>query len=59
MNVAEMKKGLIEKIAQMDDEITIRKIAQLVNNSKPRPSIEQIYQEIKAQYGNALQKLAE
>ena len=59
MSVAEIKKNVIEKINQIDDEITLRKIAQLVNNPKPRPSIEQIYQDIKAQYGNALQKLAE
>lgn len=59
MSVEEMKRELIEKIAQIEDEVFIRKIAAVVNNPKPRPTKEQIYEEIKAQYGNTLKKLAE
>ena len=54
-----MKKSVIEKINQIDDEITIRKIAQLVEESKPKPSIEDIFEKAKAQYGETLQRLAQ
>jgi len=59
MSVAEMKLTLIEKITRIEDEVLIRKIAEVVNNAKPRPTIEQIFEEAKVQYGNTLKKLAE
>ena len=59
MSVAEMKKTLIEKITQIEDEILIRKISDVVNSAKPKPTIAQIYDEAKAQYGNTLKRLAE
>lgn len=59
MSVQEMKKTLIEKIDKIEDEMLIRKIAAIVNNPKPRPSMEQIFEEAIAQYGNTLKRLAE
>lgn len=59
MSVAEMKQKVIEKITLIEDETTIRKIAQLVDESKPRPSIEEIFERAKAKYGETLQRLAQ
>ncbi len=60
MSVAEMKQKVIEKITLIEDETMIRKIAQLVDEkSKPRPSIEDIFEKAKVQFGETLQRLAQ
>jgi hypothetical protein len=59
MSLAEMKQKVIEKITTIEDEKTISQISQLLENVPLRPRIEQVYQEIKAQYGNTLKRLAE
>ncbi|MES2774029.1 MAG: hypothetical protein V4722_07580 [Bacteroidota bacterium] len=57
MSVAEMKKTLIEQITQIKDELLLKKISLTVNNVRPRPTITQIYEEAKTQYGNTLKRL--
>lgn len=59
MGVAEMKKALIEKIENIDDELLIRKLIDLANNPKSRPSIKEMYAEAVQQYGETLRKLAQ
>lgn len=59
MSIAEMKKELIEKINKIEDESLLKKISNVLDTPKPRPSIDQIFEEAKAQYGNTLKRLAE
>ena len=54
-----MKKTLFQKIENIDDELLIRKLIDLANNPKPRPSIKEIYTEAVQQYGETLRKLAQ
>ena len=59
MSLAEMKQKLIEKITLIEDESLLKKISTVIDDPKPRPSIDQIFEEAKAQYGDTLKRLAE
>lgn len=59
MSVIEMKRSLVEKIEGIDDELLIRKMIDLVNNPKPRPSVSEMYSEAVQQYSDTLRKLAQ
>lgn len=54
-----MKRSLVEKIEGIDDELLIRKMIDLVNNPKPRPSVSEMYSEAVQQYSDTLRKLAQ
>ena len=60
MSVLEMqKKELIVKIEKIEDELLMKQINDLINAAQNRPSIKEIYNEAKNQFGNTLQKLAQ
>jgi hypothetical protein len=60
MSVLEMqKKEVIEKIAKIEDEQLMKQINDLINAANHRPSIKDIYNEAKREFGETLQKLAQ
>ena len=63
MSVAEMKIEVITKIASIENETILKEVLALLsegNYSKDAPtSLSHFYNDIKNQYGDVLQKLAE
>lgn len=59
MSVAEMKQKAISLIDKVENEKKLQQVLQVLSDAEPRPSIEEIYEEAKLQYGNTLQRLAE
>lgn len=60
MSVLEIKrKEVIQKIEKIEDEVLMKQIDDLTNAANNRPSIKEIYDEAKAQFGDTLQKLAQ
>ena len=63
MSVAELKIEVITKIASIENETILKEVLALLsesNDSKDAPtSLSHFYDDIKNQYGDVLQKLAE
>jgi hypothetical protein len=58
-DVAELKKEVIRRIEKTEDETLLKRITEILKSQAERPSINEIYDELKQQYGNTLQKLAQ
>jgi hypothetical protein len=58
MSVAEMKLNIIDKVSQTKNEDLLKEINEYINNLF-RPTIEQIFEEAKTQYGETLKRLSE
>lgn len=54
-----MKQKAISLIDKVENEKKLQQVLQVLSDAEPRPSIEEIYEEAKLQYGNTLQRLAE
>lgn len=59
MSVAQLKKEAIRGIERIEDEALLKKVVEILNSQTERPSIGEIYDELKEQFGNTLQKLAQ
>jgi hypothetical protein len=61
MSVAEMKLEAISKISNLQNEKTLQDVLALLNavNEKEEWSLSKHYDQIKEQYGEVLQKLAQ
>ena len=60
MSTLEIKrKEVIQKIEKIEDEALMKQINDLINAAHNRPSIREIYDEAKVQFGDTLQKLAQ
>jgi len=59
MNTEENKILLIKRINDLQDEALIDSLLKIIDRTIERPSIEQIFDEGKEQYGDTLKKLAD
>jgi hypothetical protein len=59
MSLAEMKQKAISLINKVESEKKLKQLLKILEENEPKPSIEQIFEEAKAQYGNTLKKLSE
>lgn len=54
-----MKQEVISKIETIEDTLIIKQINDFVDSLNGKPTIDEVYQEIKMQFGETLQKLAQ
>lgn len=54
-----MKQEVISKIETIEDTLIIKQINDFVDSLNNKPSIDEVYQEIKMQFEDTLQKLAQ
>jgi hypothetical protein len=54
-----LKEEVISKIETIEDKLLIKKINDFVDSLSNIPPIEDVYKEIKMQFGETLQKLAQ
>lgn len=59
MSTAEMKKEIIQKIEEVDDEVVLQKIIDIVTGFETKPHISEVYKELTDQYKTTLTRLAQ
>lgn len=59
MSTAEMKKEIIQKIEEVDDEVVLQKIIDIVTGFETKRHISEVYKELTDQYKTTLTRLAQ